>query len=229
MKVVITLGGSLLTKELSSENFRKYAEVLLKIKEKVERLIVVCGGGKTAREYMKIAREFNPSLTFLDRIGVVATHLNALALISALGEKAHQKVVRSVEEIENIPKEKIIVCGGNEPGHSTDFDAVLFAEAIRADLLIKATNIDGVYSSDPRKDLNAKKFEKLSYEEFEKIILKNKQEPGKYSLFDLSAIKIIERSKIKLIVINGEDPEEIIRAIEGKHRGTEIGPGSSAG
>ena len=229
MKVVITLGGSLLTKELSSENFRKYAEVLLKIKEKVERLIVVCGGGKTARKYMKIAKGFNPTLTFLDRIGIVATHLNALALISALGEKAYQKVVRSVEEIENIPKEKIIVCGGNEPGHSTDFDAALFAEAIRADLLIKATNVDGVYSSDPRKDPNAKKFEKLSYEDFEKIILKNKQEPGKYSLFDLSAIKIVERSKIKLIVINGEDSEEIIRAIEGKHRGTEIGPGSSVG
>ncbi len=96
-------------------------------------------------------------------------------------------------------------------------------------MLIKATNVDGVYSSDPRKDPNAKKFEKLSYEDFEKIILKNKQEPGKYSLFDLSAIKIVERSKIKLIVINGEDSEEIIRAIEGKHRGTEIGPGSSVG
>ncbi len=222
MKVVITLGGSLLTKELTKENFEKYARVLKKIKEKCERVVVVCGGGKICRDYQNVAKSFNSSLTLLDRIGIVATHLNALTLISALGELAYQNVVRSVEEIENIPKEKIIVCGGNEPGHSTDFDAALFAEAIKADFLIKATNVDGVYSDDPKIEKNARKIERLSYEEFEKILLKNKQEPGKYSLFDLSALKIVERSRIKVIILNGENEEEILNGIEGKHKGSEI-------
>jgi len=222
MKVVVTIGGSLLTKELTKENFEKYAKILRKIKERCERLVVVCGGGKVCREYQNVAKNFNPPLAFLDRIGIVATHLNALTLISALGEAAYQNVVKSIEEIENIPKEKIIVCGGNEPGHSTDFDAALFAEAIKADVLIKATNVDGVYSADPRIEKSARKIEKLGYEEFEKILLKNKQEPGKYSLFDLSALKIVERSRIKVIILNGEDEEEILRGIEGKHKGSEI-------
>lgn len=222
MKVVLILGGSLLTKELNKKNFEKYARVLRKIKEKCERLIVICGGGKVCREYQNVAKSFNPSLTFLDRIGIVATHLNALTLISALGEDAYQNVVENIEEIENIPKEKIIVCGGIEPGHSTDFDGALFAEAVKADLLIKATNVDGVYTSDPRTDKNAKKIRKLSYKEFESIILKNKQEPGKYDLFDLSALKIVERSRIKLIILNGEDEKEILRGIEGNHKGSEI-------
>ena len=222
MKLVITLGGSILTKELSKQNFEKYANVLKEIKRKCERLIVVCGGGRICREYQNVAKEFNCSLSFIDRIGIIATHLNAMLLISALGEDAHQNVVRRIEEIENIPKDRIVVCGGNEPGHSTDFDSALFAEAIKADLLIKATDVNGVYSEDPRKNENAKKIDKLTYEEFKSILLKNEQEPGKYRLFDLSALKIVERSKIKLIIINGEDEKEILRAVEGNHNGSEI-------
>jgi uridylate kinase len=144
-------------------------------------------------------------------------------LISVLGKHAFQDVIKSVEELEKVPENKIIVGAGIDfPGHSTDFGSAIFAEATRADLLIKATNIDGVYTSDPTQDPNAKKLEKVSYEEFEKILLKNKQGPGEYKLFDLSAAKIIARSKIKTIIVNGEDPEEILRAVEGKHKGSEI-------
>ncbi len=222
MKVVIGLGGSLLTKEISQKNFKKYAEVLIKIKEKGNRIIVICGGGKTSRDYQNVAKSFNATATLADRIGIIATKLNALTLISALGEHAYQNVISSVEELENLPRDKILIGAGIFPGHSTDFDSAIFAEAIRADLLIKATNVDGVYTSDPTQDKNAKKLDKVSYEEFEKILLKNKQGPGEYKLFDLSAAKIIERSKIKTIIVNGSDPEEILRAVEGRHKGSEI-------
>ena len=222
MKVVIGLGGSLLTKEISYENFKKYAEVLIKLKEKGHKIIVICGGGKTCREYQKIAKESKATATFADRIGIIATRLNALTLISVLGEHAFQDVIKSVEELEKVPEDKIIVGAGIFPGHSTDFDSAIFTEATRADLLIKATNIDGVYTSDPTQDPNAKKLREVSYDEFEKILLKNKQGPGEYKLFDLSAAKIIERSKIKTIIVNGEDPQEILRAVEGKHKGSEI-------
>ncbi|MDI6798878.1 MAG: UMP kinase, partial [Candidatus Aenigmarchaeota archaeon] len=139
-----------------------------------------------------------------------------------LGKHAHQNVIKTVEEIKKVPKDRILVCGGNEPGHSTDFDSALFAKAIKADLLIKATDVDGVYSSDPDENPEAKKFYKLNYKQFKEIISKNKQEPGQYRLFDLSAIRIIEKSKTKLVIINGNDPEEIIRAVEGRDKGTRI-------
>jgi uridylate kinase len=137
-------------------------------------------------------------------------------------ENAHRNVLRTKEQVRRALNEKILVCGGNLPGCSTDYDAALFAEALRADLLINATNIDGVYSSDPKKDPKAKKFDRLSYGEFERIISKNPQLPGGYGLFDLKGVEIIRRARIKMVVIDGTDPEEIVRAVEGRHSGTVI-------
>jgi len=158
----------------------------------------------------------------LDWVGIEATHLNAFILIAALGEDAHSISLRTVQEVKKHFNDRIVVTGGNLPGSSTGYDATLFAESINADLLIKATDIDGVYSSDPDKDPNAKKFDRLSHDEFLKIIEQNPQRPGEYRLFDLKATKLIRKTKIKTIFIDGNDPEEIIRAVEGKHNGTVI-------
>jgi len=222
MKIVIGLGGSLLTRKLTPENFKKYAKVLIELKKKGHEIVVICGGGKTSRKYQKIAKSFKVSNTFADKIGILATYLNAMLLIAALGKHAHQKIFKTEEEVKKVSKNKILVCGGNFPGHSTDYDSALFAKAIKADLLIKATNVNGVYSSDPRKNPRAKKFDKLSYKEFERIISKNKQGPGEHDLFDLSAIKIIKNSKIKTVIVNGKDAREILKAVEGKDKGTKI-------
>jgi uridylate kinase len=222
MKIVISLGGSLLTKELTPENFRKYADVLKKLKKHNHKLVVVVGGGKVCREYRDLAKKFTSDNILLDWIGIQATHLNALTLIAALGKDAYPNSLRTPEEVKKNIDEKILVCGGNLPGCSTDYDAALFAEAIKADLLINATDVDGVYSADPNKDPNAKKFDRLTHDEFLKIIEKNPQIPGEYRLFDLKATKLIKKAKIKTIFIDGNDPEEIIRAVEGKHHGTVV-------
>jgi len=223
MKIVISLGGSLLTRELTPENFKNYANVLKKLKKKGHKLVVVCGGGKICREYRDIAKRFTSDNVLLDWIGIGASHLNALPLIAALGKDAHPVSLRTLKEVKKNFKNKIIVCGGNVPGSSTGYDAALFAEAIKADLLIKASDINGVYSADPDIDPNAKKYEKLTHGEFLKIIEQNPQTPGEYRLFDLKATRLIKKNKIKTIFIDGNDPEEIIRAVEGKHHGTVVG------
>ena len=222
MKIVISLGGSLLTKQFTPENFKKYADVLKKLKNKGHKLVVVCGGGKIAREYRDIAKKFTNDNILLDWIGIQATHMNAFTLIAALGKDAHSVSLKTAQEVKKNLKDKILVCGGNVPGSSTGYDAALFAEAIKADLLIKASDVDGVYSDDPDKNPNAKKFDKLTHDEFLKIIEKNPQTPGEYRLFDLKATKLIKKNKIKTIFIDGNDPEEIIRAVEGRHKGTVI-------
>ncbi len=222
MKIVISLGGSLLTRELTPENFNKYADVLKKLKKEGHKLIVVCGGGKVCREYRDIAKELGGDNELLDWIGIRASHLNTLPLIAALGKDAHPMSLRTVEEVKENFDDKILVCGGYLPGCSTGYDAALFAEAIRADLLIKASDVDGVYSADPDFDSNAKKYDRLTHDEFLKIIEQNPQTPGEYRLFDLKATKLIKEANIKTIFIDGNDPEEIIRAIEGKHHGTII-------
>jgi len=212
----------LLTRELNSENFKRYADVLKRLKGEGHKLIVVCGGGKVCREYRDIAKELGGDNVLLDWIGIEASHMNAFTLIAALGNDAHPVTLRTVEEVKKHFNNKILVCGGNLPGCSTGYDAALFAEAVKADLLIKASDVDGVYSADPDKDPNAKKFDRLSHEEFLKIIEQNPQIPGEYRLFDLKATKLIKEAKIKTIFIDGNDPEEIIRAVEGKHHGTVI-------
>jgi len=222
MKIVISLGGSLLTKELTSDNFKKYADVLKRLKNKGHKLVVVCGGGKVCREYRDLAKELGGDNVLLDWIGIESSHLNAFTLIAALGKDTHPMSFRTVQEVKKHFNDKIVVCGGNLPGCSTGYDAALFAEAIEADLLIKATDVDGVYSSDPDKDPNAKKYDRLTHDEFLRIIQQNPQTPGEYRLFDLPATKLIKKIRIKTIFIDGSDPEEIIRAVEGKHHGTVI-------
>ena len=224
MKVVISIGGSLLTKELSYENFKKYADIMNEISKK-HKVIVVCGGGITARTYQNIGRKAKGSNEMLDFIGIMASHINA-ATFSTLVKNSYLVKWKSLKEASKEVKKyfgkKVLVCAGYDVGCSTDFDSAYFASLVKADVAINATNVDGIYDKDPTKFKDAKKFEKLTYDELIGIISKNPQEPGEYRLFDLKAAKLLKRSRIKLIVIDGRNPKEILRAIEGKHSGTEV-------
>ena len=223
LKIVISLGGKVLTKSLEGKHFKKYADVLRKLKGKGHRVIVITGGGYICRTYQAIARELHASKAALDSIGIIATRLNAATLMACLGDDAYPTVLTSAEQVKVNADARILVCAGNEIGHSTDFDSSIIAEIVDADILINATNVNGVYSSDPKKNPKAKKLNKLSYDEFQKIVIGVSQEPGDYDLFDLAAVQIIKRSKIKTVIIDASDPEEIVRAVEGKHDGTVIG------
>lgn len=232
MKIVISIGGSLLTKELTAENFKKYVDVVVKLWRRGHKVVVVCGGGKVCREYRDVGKELGADWRLLDWVGIVATHLNASAFVAGLlgrnefGGKVYwvkmQPEKDAVKEVKKHFGKYIVVGAGYEPGHSTDYNSAIFAEAVGADLLINATNIDGVYTADPKKDPAAKKLKKLTHKEFEKIIMQNPQTPGEYRLFDLPATKVIKKMKLKTVFIDGNDPEEIFRAVEAKHNGTVI-------
>ncbi|MGC9058971.1 MAG: UMP kinase [Candidatus Aenigmatarchaeota archaeon] len=224
MKVVISIGGSLLTKEISYRNFKKYANVINEISRK-HKVIVVCGGGSIARIYQKIGKKAKANNEMLDFIGIMATHLNASAF-STLIKNSYLIKWKSLKEAEKEVKKlfgrKVLVCAGYDVGCSTDYDAAYFASLINADLIINATNVDGIYDKDPNKYKDARKIKKISYNELVKIISKIPQKPGEYRLFDLKALEILKKKKIKLIVVNGKKPSEILKAIEGRHSGSEV-------
>lgn len=226
MKIVISLGGSLLTRELTSENFKRYADVLKRLRDDGHKLVVVCGGGKVCRDYRDVAKGLGADNNQLDFIGIMATHINASTFLPALGKYGYLikwKTFKEVlKEAKKVFGKKIIVAAGYDVGTSSDYDAAALAAAVKADILINATNVDGVYSADPKTDPDSKKLGNLNYDEFEKIMGKNAQVPGEYRFFDWKATKIIKKHKIKTIFIDGRDPEEIIRAVEGKHHGTII-------
>jgi len=226
MKIVISLGGSLLTRELTSENFRSYADVMLRLRDKGHKLIVVCGGGKVCREYRDVAKGLGADNEQMDFVGIMATHLNASTFSSALGNSSYlvrwKSLKEAMKEVKKNFGKKILVAAGYDIGTSSDYDAAMLAKTVKADLLINATNVNGVYTADPKLDPNATKINKLNYAEFEKIMNQNSQIPGEYRFFDMKATQLIRKFKIKTIFIDGREPEEIIRAVEGMHNGTTV-------
>ncbi|MCX6642809.1 MAG: UMP kinase [Candidatus Bathyarchaeota archaeon] len=223
MKVSISLGGSLLTRSGDAESYRRYAAGLRKIHDEGHIIVVVCGGGRSARQYIDLGKELGASRNIQDRLGILTTHLNATLLIAALGDAADQRLHRRGTEVKAHIKDKIIIGGGHAPGSSTDYRAALFAGAIDADLIINATDYPGVFDKDPRKYQNAKKYDTITYKDLEKIIkTRFKQGPGDYGLFDLKALHFTARNHIPVAIIDGRDPEEIVQAVHGKINGTLI-------
>jgi uridylate kinase len=163
------------------------------------------------------------SLKLQDRLGILATHLNALFLISALGEDAHHHIHKRGRDVKRNLDGKILVGAGYLPGASTDYRAVQFAEAMGGDLIVNATDYGGIFDKDPSKFADARKINLCSYNYLERIIKERfEQKPGDYGLFDLKAVRLASRIRLPIVFIDGADPQEIIRAIEGGHNGTTV-------
>ena len=225
MKVSISLGGSLLTKNMEASSYRRYADVIKNLWEAGHTVIVTCGGGRPARQFIAIAKELDATSDIQDGLGILATHVNALLLIAALGDAADPHIHRRASEIKSHLGDRILVGGGHRPGSSTDYRAAIFAEAINADLIINATDVPGVYDKNPKTNPDAKKQDTLTYPELEEIIRANtRQAPGEYGLFDLKAVRLAAKLGTPLIFVDGTDPEEIIRAVTGAHHGTTVRP-----
>ncbi len=222
MKIVVSVGGSVLARSLSPDRFRGYASALNEISKK-NSVFIVTGGGQAARDYIRVARELGADEATCDLIGIELTRLNARLLIAALGDDAYHEPPLNYKEAKNASLSgRIVVMGGVTPGQTTDAVSAVLAEYVGADLLINATSIDGVYSSDPKKNRDAKKFDTLTPQQLIEIVMRTEMVAGANSPVDLLAAKIIERSNIRTIVLNGEDPQNIIDAVSGKYRGTVI-------
>ncbi|MEM4472765.1 MAG: UMP kinase [Archaeoglobaceae archaeon] len=218
MKLVISLGGSVFEGDV--ERIRKFAEVLDEVAEN-HKLFIVVGGGKLARELIQKARNLGANEVMCDYLGIAVTRINAMLLAFAMRNSA-KKIPENFIEAEELSRfHKAVVMGGTFPGHTTDATAVLLAEFVKADLFLNATSVDGIYSSDPKKDPNAVKFEKISPRDLIELIAKEEMKAGVNVVMDLLSVKILERSKIKAIVFKGE-PENIRKVLQGEKIGTLI-------
>lgn len=196
----------------------KYVEKFSNFLEEISKrskIYVVVGGGKTARKYVKAARQFRASEFFCDIIGIYATRLNACALISALNLDHSFSPFESIEDASK-SNEKIVIMGGTHPMHTTDGVAAMLAENVKADLFINLTNVDYVYDKDPKKFKDAKRYERLSYDGLIKILNDNEMGASANNILDLVAAKTIKRSKIKTLILNGKNFENLKNAINGK-------------
>ena len=115
----------------------------------------------------------------------------------------------------------IVVVGGLHPGQSTNGTAALIAEKIKAEQFINATDVDGIFDSDPNKNKRAKLFKQIDMKDLKKILVHEDSVAGGYDLMDIVALKIIERSKIKTRVIKS-DIKNLEKAIKDQMIGTKI-------
>lgn len=221
MRIVVKLGGHAFPLRLDVEKISGYAEVFKKAWRDGHKLIVVTGGGGPARLYIEAARKLGANETICDLTGIESTRLNARLLIAGLGEDAYPGIPRNVQEIDTaFESGKIVVLGGMHPGQSTDAVAAVASELIGASILIKATDTDGIYTADPKKDSTAKKLDEISCAQLLEMLIHKSLWAGEYELFDPVAIKIVDRSKMRTWVIDGRKPENIERIIKGERIGT---------
>lgn len=223
-RIVIKLSGSIFSQDLHNTSIKKYAEMLSHISKKVHP-IVIAGGGKIARLYINLARSLGSDEATLDIMGIEVSRLNARLLIVALNGLAYSQVPTDLEKVAiAVESGKIVVVGGLHPGQSTNATSALIAEKIKASKFLNATDVDGIYNSDPNTNKNSKLFKEVTIEQCMKILQSGSSMAGTYDLMDIVALKVIERSNISTRVLRS-DVANIKNAINGKHWiGTEIAP-----
>ncbi len=211
--VVISLGGSILIPELENKRIRAYLPVLETIAA-CHRLFVVVGGGGGARDYIALARNLGIDEGTADEIGILVTRLNATLLIAALGESAYPKVAESHSEAKKFAEsKKIVVMGGITPGQTTDAVAAVLAERVHADVFVNVTSVNGIYDKDPKQFPGAKHFRTLTPQQLIGIVGKGGLGAGSHNVLDIIAARVVERSRIPLVVLDGTRPENLSDAL----------------
>lgn len=213
MRIVLTIGGSILLKEYDNKKFEAYAKVIKEI-HKEHDLFIVVGGGRPARDYIGVVRDMGESESICDEIGIQVTRINARLLQLALKDESYPGIpVNFQQALEYSSTGKIVIMGGTEPAHSTDAVGSILAEYVDADLVVNATSVDGLYDKDPNKYDDAKLFKEVTTDTLMEIVSGNDTKAGTYEFIDKTAIQIIKRSKIKTVIVNGNAPENVKTAI----------------
>ena len=232
MRVTICLGGSILVPEQPDvDTIHAAAEVLRDLRKKGYELLVVVGGGKVARVYINTARKFKATDVYCDTLGIDVTRLNARLLIAALGGIAEQNPVTTFEAAVRVMlRGKIPIMGGTVPGHTTDAVAAGLADASKSDMLVFFTNVDGVYTADPKLDPRAKKIETITSHQLLEMVADVEMKPGITTIVDPISAKIIDRSRIKTLVLEKHEIPRLQKVLEGaEHSGTTVVPGEKRG
>ena len=228
-RILLKLSGEALSNEGGfGLNFVKIKEVCEQVKILTEMGIetaIVVGGGNFWRGRSGESMD----RTRADHMGMLATTINALAILDTLESVGVQARVQTGIEmkqiaepyirnkaIRHLEKGRVVVfgCGTGNPFFSTDTAASLRAAEIEADVILLAKNVDGVYSSDPHIDKDAVKFDSIKY-----IDVLNKG----LKVMDSTAITLCMDNKIPIEVFGLDNPENIIKVVQGEKIGTYVG------
>lgn len=206
--IIISVGGSLIVPDDIDIKFLRDLKKLILSHIKNKKFILITGGGKTARNYQKAAKELQIlNDEDADWLGIHSTRLNAHLLRTIFKKYAHPKIIFDPTKKIKL-KNLVCVAAGWKPGFSTDYDAVLLAKNIGAKTIINLSNIDYVYDKDPKKYADAKKIKNISWKDFCKIV-GDKWSPGLNAPFDPVASKEAKKMGLKVAILNGNNIKNV--------------------
>lgn len=225
-RVLLKLSGEALAGEnktgISAEVLDSITNQIKKLTEMGVEVAVVVGGGN----FWRGKYGYNMERTTSDHMGMLATAINALAIQDSLESKGVYARVQTAIEMravaepyimrkadKHLSKGRVVIfaCGTGNTHFTTDTGAAVRAAEIKADVILVAKTIDGVYSADPKVDPNAVKFDEISYMD---VISKD------LKVMDATAISLCRENNIPLIVFAMSEPENIIKAVNGEKIGT---------
>ncbi|MEH2934465.1 UMP kinase [Acutalibacter sp. JLR.KK004] len=225
-RILLKLSGEALAGSLGHGiDFDTVMEICKPIKEVVvlgAQVAIVVGGGN----FWRGRSSGSMDRTRADHMGMLATVINALGVADGLEQAgldvrvqtaiAMQEVAEPYirnRAVRHLEKGRVVVfgCGTGNPFFSTDTGAALRGAEIEADVILKATMVDGVYDSDPKKNPEAKKYDTLSYMD---VLSRN------LGVMDMTAASFCKDRGIPFLVFSMEDPQNIVRAAKGEKVGT---------
>ena len=219
-RVVIKLTGNLFDKTLGGSDLKPFIDLFRSIHEDGIQTFIITGGGAVARQYISTARRLGGEEASLDELGIMVSQINAKLLISSLGDVVYPNVPSNLEDVAYAAgMGRIVVCGGLHPGQSTNAVAFLIAEKARAGLVVNASDVDGVYTSDPKTSKKAKRLARATVKQISKMLANKVADAGTYELMDQIALNIIDRSRIPTRIVQCS-VDHIRQAVEGRDVGT---------
>lgn len=223
MRIVLRIGGSVFASPIKPDLVNKYAALLRKLVKSGHVVAVVVGGGALAREFIGVAKSLGLREAAQDEVAISVSRVYAQLFLNTLGEIGYDTVPTTIDDaVKCLDGGKIVVMGGLKPGMTTDTVAALIAEKVKADLLIKASDQEGIYDKDPRKHSDAVKLDRIKLENLSRVCTEDQHKAGIHQIIDPEAVKVLKRSRIKVVVVMGFKPENVLKAIEGKKVGTFI-------
>ncbi len=229
-RILLKLSGEALMGEkqygIDPVRIAEYAEEIKEVVEKGIEVAIVIGGGNIFRGLAGSSEGMDRVQA--DHMGMLATVINGLALQSALEIKGVQTRLQSAIKINEVAepfirrramrhleKGRVVIFGGGtgNPYFTTDSAAVLRAIEIEADVILKGTRVDGIYTSDPEKDKNATKFDSISFAD---VLLKG------LKVMDTTAFTLSQENELPIIVFDMNKKGNLVKIVNGQNIGTVV-------
>ena len=216
-KVVISLGGSVIVPDRVHYKYLIKLGKLIKKYARGKKVVIVCGGGDTARKYIKPLAKLKKGAKAYSAVGISATRINA-KLVRKLFDMEGKLPLKLEQVKKELSKHNLVVCGalGERTGRTSDANAVEIAKAIKANFFVNITDVSGLYNKDPKLK-GAKLIKKITYGKFLKMAEKIEYKAGQHFVLDQVAAKMIRQHRIKTFII-GKNLKNLKRVLKEKKR-----------